>query len=343
MQAAREAPKLPALTKAQKAAAILVALGKPAAGRLLKFFKQDELRFLMEGARGLRAIPQVELERIVAEFESEFAEGVGLLDSADTMDSIFSETLSAEEMNALMGGEVDDLDADMDEPVWPLLEKIEAERLGEFLAAEHPQTAAFALTKVPPSAAARVLLTLAKPVRGEIVKRMLDVGEAAPAAVHLLEMQLRAALIDDKSGASSSSGQARVASVLNELDKSDLDSVMDDLASAGATNIEAIRSQLFAFEDIEMLDQHHRVALFDGIQADVVTMALRGDVSPALVEAILSALGARARRMIEAELKSDAGNLAAADIVKARRQIASTAIKLASESAIKLPQPPVAA
>ena len=42
------------------------------------------------------------------------------------------------------------------------------------------------------------------------------------------------------------------ANVLNELDKSDLDSVMDDLASAGATNIEAIRSQLFAFEDIEM-------------------------------------------------------------------------------------------
>ncbi len=343
MQAAREAPKLPALSRAQKAAAILVALGKPAAGRLLKFFKQDELRFLMEGARGLRSIPQVELEKIVAEFESEFAEGVGLLDSADTMDSIFSETLSAEEMNAIMGGEDAENEQAEDEPVWPLLENVEAERLGEFLSAEHPQTAAFALTKVPPSAAARILLTLEKPVRGEIVKRMLDVGEAAPAAVHLLEMQLRTALIEDKSGASSSSGQARVASVLNELDKSDLDEVMDDLAEAGATNIEAIRSQLFAFEDIEMLEQSQRVSLFDGIQADIVTIALRGEVAAALTEAILSSLGARARRMIEAELKSDPGNLTAAEIVKARRQIASTAIKLASEGTIRLPQPQAAA
>jgi flagellar motor switch protein FliG len=339
MQAAREAPKPPALTRAQKAAAILVALGKPAAGRLLKFFKQEELRSLMEGARGLRTIPQIELERIVAEFESEFAEGVGLLDSADTMDSIFSETLSAEEMSAIMGDGETDENVEKEEPVWPLLENIEAERLGAFLSAEHPQTAAFALTRLPPSAAARVLLTLAKPVRGEIVKRMLDVGEAAPVVVRLLEVQLRAALIDDKSGASSSTGQARVASVLNELDKSDLDSVMDDLASAGATNIEAIRSQLFAFEDIELLEQHQRVTLFDGIQADVITIALRGDLSPTLTEAILSALGARARRMIEAELKSDAGNLAAADVVKARRQIASTAIKLASDGSIKLPQP----
>ena len=54
------------LTRTQKAAAILVALGKPAAGRLLKFFKQDELRALMEGARELRTIPQSELEKIVA-------------------------------------------------------------------------------------------------------------------------------------------------------------------------------------------------------------------------------------------------------------------------------------
>ena len=59
------------LTSAQKAAAILVAIGKPAAGRLLKFFKQDELKTLIEGARKLKTIPQSELEKIVAEFEEE--------------------------------------------------------------------------------------------------------------------------------------------------------------------------------------------------------------------------------------------------------------------------------
>ena len=31
------------LTKAQKAAAVLVAMGKPSAGRLLRFFKHEEL------------------------------------------------------------------------------------------------------------------------------------------------------------------------------------------------------------------------------------------------------------------------------------------------------------
>jgi len=77
--------------------------------------------------------------------------------------------------------------------------------------------------------------------------------------------------------------------------------------------------------------------LFDGIGADVVTLALRG-VEPALTEAILSALGARSRRMIEAELKADPGNISAVDIIKARRSIASAAIQLASKNAIVLPQ-----
>ena len=55
------------LTRPQKAAAILVAMGKPSASRLLKFFKQEELKALIEGARLLRTIPQNDLERTGAD------------------------------------------------------------------------------------------------------------------------------------------------------------------------------------------------------------------------------------------------------------------------------------
>ena len=93
------------LTRPQKAAAMLVAMGKPSASRLLKFFKQEELRALIDAAKMLRTIPQSELEKIVAEFEAEFTEGAGLLDSADKMETMLNESLSREEMNALMGVE----------------------------------------------------------------------------------------------------------------------------------------------------------------------------------------------------------------------------------------------
>jgi len=324
-------------TRAQKAAAVLVAMGKPSASRLLKFFKQEELKALIEAARLLRTIPQAELETIVSEFEAEFAEGAGLLDSGDKMDNILNETLSREEMDAIMGVEKQEAAADAPPPIWPQLEKIEPARLGAFLAAEHPQTASMVLSKLGPQAAANVLLTLEKSQRSEIIKRMVSMSNIPDAAIKIVENQIRARVLVETGTKDASAGHSRVASLLNEMDKTQLEEVMADLAASGSPDVDAIRARLFAFEDIELLTQKARVSLFDGIGTETVTLALR-EAQPALVECVLSAIGARSRRMIEAELGMGSEGIAMEDIQRARKSIASTAIKLASEGAFELPQ-----
>jgi flagellar motor switch protein FliG len=325
------------LTRPQKAAAILVAMGKPAAGRLLKFFKQEELKALIDGARMLRTIPQGELERIVAEFETEFAEGAGLLDSADTMDTILNESFSPEEMSVIMGGEEAKPSADNLPPsVWPAVEKLEPERIGVFLAEEHPQTAALVLCNMAPQTAANALIKLPKPMRGEVVKRMLAMNSVPDRARRIVEEQIRNRVLADSMTKDNSAGQMRVAGVLNELEKEDLDEVMGEMQAAGAGDLDAIRARLFNFDDVVLLSQKSRVALFDGLATDLVTLALRG-CEQNLAEAVLSALGARSRRMIESELSMDAGNIAFADVARARKQIAAAAIRLAGEGAVQLP------
>jgi flagellar motor switch protein FliG len=324
-----------ALTRPQKAAAILVAMGKPSASRLLKFFKQEELRSLVDAARMLRTIPQSELERIVAEFEAEFTEGAGLLDSADTMERMLNESLSPEEMNALMGVETEQ-EADAPPPIWPDVEKLEASRLGAFLAGEHPQTAAVVLSKLVPQAAANVLLTLEKSSRGEIIKRMMTMANVPDSAIKIVEDQIRARLLVENAVKDMSAGQARVANVLNELEKDKLEEMMQDLEASGASDLDGIRARLFAFEDILLLTQKARVTLFDGISTELVTLALRG-AEPAMTESVLSSIGARSRRMIEAELATDIGKVSGDDISRARKSIASTAIRLAGEGAFELP------
>lgn len=323
------------LTRPQKAAAILVAMGKPSASRLLKFFKQEELRALVDAARLLRTIPQSELEKIVAEFEAEFTEGAGLLDSADKMQTMLHESLSPEEMDAVMGVEKTQV-ADAAPPIWPDVEKLDPSRLGAFLSGEHPQMAAVVLSKLAPQAAANVLLTLEKATRGEIIRRMMTMSNVPETAVKIIEDQIRARVLVESATKDTSAGQARVASVLNELDKANLEEMMQDLEATGASDIDAIRARLFAFEDIVLLTQKARVTLFDGIGTEVVTLALR-DAEPAMSEAILSAIGARSRRMIESELASEAGNVNGDDIARARKSIASAAIRLASEGAFELP------
>ncbi len=321
------------LTQAQKAAAVLVAMGKPAAGRLLKFFKQDELKALIDAARTLRTIPQSELERIVAEFEAEFTEGAGLLDSGDQMDTLLSESLTAEEMQSLLHGEqpVGEVEAPS---VWPSLEKLEPSRLAALVAEEHPQTVAYVLSRLQTSSAARALVLLDRQMRGEVVKRMLALGPVKGPAGLMLENHLRVRLIAESSAKDTSQGQLRVAGVLNELGKGELEDIMGDMEAAGTADIAAIRARLFAFEDIAALAPRSRVSLFDGLGSDLVTLALRG-AGPELREAVLSALGQRSRRMIESEL-ANAVEVAADDIERARRQIASTALRLSAEGALDL-------
>ncbi len=324
------------LTKAQKAAAILVAMGKPSAGRLLRFFKQRELKALIEAARMLRTIPQSELENIVAEFEEEFTEGAGLLDSGDQMDTLLNESLSPEEISQLMGWGKPSLMNDEAPPIWPELSELEPARLGALLSGEHPQTIAMVFSNLESQPAANALLTFDKPMRNEVLKRMLSMTTVQPAANRLVDNHLRARLANDSNGKDVSASQTRVASLLNELDKDVLDELVSDLEESGVNGVEEVKARLFTFEDIVKLDQRARVTLFDGLSTELVTLALRG-APPALTESILSSIGARSRRMIESELSMESDAATATEVDRARKRIAATALGLASTGTIELP------
>jgi hypothetical protein len=58
-----------ALTPSEKAAAVLLAMGKPVAGKLLKFFEYEELQEIIKKAQNLRTIKPQELVELVNEFE----------------------------------------------------------------------------------------------------------------------------------------------------------------------------------------------------------------------------------------------------------------------------------
>lgn len=328
-------PEVRGLTKAQKAAAILVAMGKPSAGKLLKFFKQEELKALIDAARLLQTISQSELERIVAEFESEFTEGAGLLDSSDQMDSILNDTFSPDEVDVIMGRGKPGASVDTTPTIWSKLDTMEPARVNQLLAEEHPQTIALILTNMKPPVAAKVLLTFEKAARSGIINRMLALNAIQPAARKLIEGQLQNRVAEQSKTRNIGAAQARVASLLNELDKPDLDDVMSDLEASGQADVAALRSRLFAFEDIVKLDQKSRVVLFDGLSTEIVTLALRG-CDGDLREAVLSAIGARSRRMIEAELSAPS-DVGLDTIVGARRSIASTALRLSGQGVVELP------
>lgn len=324
------------MTNIQKAATILVAMGKERASKLLKHFKNDELRRLIEAARSLPPISQPQLEDLVERFEDEFSAGTGLMDSSDAIKSIISETFTPEEFSALIEPKIS-VGAETDgPPVWEAVEKVEAAELAEFIGEEHPQTCAVVLSKLSSRKAADIVASFDREKRKSVLKRMLALGEPVPAALAIVERHLRDQFVEGANQAGLSEGRVRVANVLNELDKENMEEVFDDLANdTDPDNIAAVKSLLFRFDDIVALDSAARSTIFDGIATDMVVTALRG-AEGELSEAVLGSLGQRTRRMIESELSNEV-NVKADAVAAARREIAATAIRLASEGRITLP------
>ena len=109
--------------------------------------------------------------------------------------------------------------------------------------------------------------------------------------------------------------------------------VLSSMAEEKPTEVAAVRSKMFSFNDVVTLPQKAKSVLFDRVPTEQITMALRG-TEAAFRDAVLSALGARARRLIENELNSDGGS--AKEIASARRSISNTVLQLIALGEIEL-------
>ena len=102
---------------AQKAAAILLAMGKPPATRVLKHFEPRELREVTRAAAKLGTVSMAELEALVEEFTSQFSAGASLLGDVGQAREMLTDAVPPEQVADIMS----DLGGGGDDNVWGAL------------------------------------------------------------------------------------------------------------------------------------------------------------------------------------------------------------------------------
>ena len=320
------------LTGQQKVAALLVAMGKPAAAKVLKHFSPEDLRRLSGQAHTLPNITPDDFDILVRQFEDAFAEGASFSQAGERFDTLVQETLPEDEAAKVLDPNA--TPALPLESLWDIMGKMSAEELQNYLSQEHPQVLAYIISRLPSDLAAKLLLAQTMAIRGDVIRRTLHLRAVLPVVDEILDQALRP-LFSQKGDAAEQSHYGEVATILNQLDKSDVDEMLASLDGLDPDDLEKIKSKLFVFDDIPRLTARARLLLFDDIPTDVIITALRG-ADKNIVDVILSSLSQRNRRMVEAELKSPNDVLTQVDITNARRTIAQDAIKLANEGKITL-------
>jgi len=320
------------LSPSDKAAAVLLAMGGPVAGRLLKYFTQAELQAIIHSAQRLRSVPPQELVDLVNEFEDLFSEGAGLMDNAKAIEDILEEGLTPEEVDGLLGRRA--AFQAYETSIWDQLESADPAFVAKYLINEHPQTIAYVLSMIPSSAGARVLMEMPERRRADILNRTVGLKEVSPKAAQIIEDRVRE-ILRDLDSERNSVGTVKAAELMNELEKSDVDTLLDSLEVISKEAAKKVRPRIFLFEDLLIMPQKSRVLLFNDISGDVITMALRGSAMD-VREAVLSSIGARQRRMIESDLSAPDTGATPRAIAVARRSVAQEAIRLAAAGQIQL-------
>ncbi|HEY0909645.1 MAG TPA: FliG C-terminal domain-containing protein, partial [Bradyrhizobium sp.] len=95
----------------------------------------------------------------------------------------------------------------------------------------------------------------------------------------------------------------------------------------------ALRAKMFSFMDIGTLSLKARSVLFDKVASEQIVLALRG-TDLAFRDGVLSAVGARARRLIENELTN--GSATPKEIAAARKAISNLVLELIGRGEIEL-------
>jgi len=313
-----------------KVAALLLAMGKPAASRLLRHFDEAEVAAIAESAAGLGVVPSTMLDEIVNEFAERCQTGSNLEGSASEVEKLLSGVVPADKLLEIMS----QVRGQSYQAVWPKLATSARDAIYQYLAKEHPQTTAFVLSKASPSCSAGVTAVMPTDQRDEVMRRMVSITNITPTASRLLETTLNDELLVAARRDTGPDIHARMADIINKMEREQMDSVLSSLLAHRPKEAKIVKGLLFTFDDITRLTQEARLKLFDQVAPERLIIALKNCEAP-LKELILSSVAARSRRMIESELQGGAPS-SQKDILKTRRAIADLALEMAERGELEI-------
>ena len=316
----------------EKVAILLLSLGNPLGPKLLQNLSAGDVKAVMESASTLGTIDRDDLESLVDDFAAQFAKALGIDTGLQTVRNLVEQAFSADQLASMLGSSP----LAVVEPVWGKFQGGSENLLAPYLLDEHPQTAAFILSNLDPDVAARCLATLPREMREAAAKRLLDLRPVTDRASRLLQDCLQEDLLVKAEQGGDQQGVIRLATLMNRLDREQQAAMLEAIAASRPDAARELRGLVFSFEDIERLLQPARLTLFDKVPTEQVIPALRG-MPAGFKEAVLSALSARSKRMVEAELQNDNGQVAKEGLA-ARRTIADLALQLAQRGEIALPK-----
>jgi len=328
VNAAPTTPRPPPLSGAERAALVLLSLGKEH-GAVWGSLDETEVTEIARAMARLRAAPVATVEAVLESFVAEGAD-VAAAGAADQIRDLLCAYLPPAKASALIQ------DARLPPPIttWDRLNEVGAGLLASYLKTEYPQTVAVILARLRPDHSARVLAALPHGVAVECAARMLRMESARPEALDRIEEALRLEFVSQLARPDWRDGHEVIAEIFNRLDPEAEARLIAGIEQRSRPGADRVRALMFVFEDLVGLDSGGVQTLLRIADRERLALALKGG-SELVRRKFYDNMTERAARVLKEDMEA-IGPVRLREVETAQAAIVDVAKELAARGEILL-------
>lgn len=285
----------------QKAAILLVQLGRERSALVLKSLRESEVEEVLSEIARLQGIDNHVVDAVMEEFQ-ELATarryyGKGGMDFAR---EILEASMGAEKAAELLKR----MEASLVEMPFEFLRRADARQVLSFLQDEHPQTVALVLAHMRAEQAAVVLSGMPTDLQADVAHRVATMENTSPEVIRQVETILERKLssVLQSNDFSAAGGLQPLIDIINNSDRATERLILEGLERRDPALAEEVRSQMFMFEDIVNLDDRSVQLVLRQVDSKELATALKG-VSKDVRDKIMNNVSERAAVTLAEEIE----------------------------------------
>jgi len=287
------------LTARDKAAILMITIGKEYAVKIYKYLSEDEIEQLTLGITSIHRVEPEVKDAVLNEFaqvcmaQKYISEG-----GIDYARGVLEKAIGAERADEM----VLRLSSSLRVKPFDFIRRSDSTQVLNFIQNEHPQIIALVLSYIDPKSAAQMLSALPIEDQVSVIARIANMGITSPEYIketeRILEKKLSSLSIGDQAAAGGVDGLVKI---LNSVDRGTEKHLLEALGESDAELVDEIRKRMFVFEDIVKLDSHSVQRVLKEIDNRDLAIALKG-TSIEVSKIIFANISKRLQEMIREDM-----------------------------------------
>ena len=319
------------MTGCQKAAVFLMVMGEDYAASVLEKMNEQEIAAIAFEMSKVDHITPEMLNKVSIDFIEKFeGESKIIVEKDSFIKNIVSKTLTADNARAIL----DDLEKKKQDKPFIWSRNVNVGTLAGYVVGEHPQTIAMILAHMPSEISSEILMTLPDDQKGDIALRIAKLGQISEDVVRDVDVALQRELSGAVGPGGKAGGLEVLVDIINGVDKSTEDAVMEFVEEDDAEMANDIRNLMFVFEDLTGIDDSAMREILKKVEGQQLTYALK-TATEEMKEKIFSNLSQRAGEMLKDDLDA-MGPIRLTEVEESQQAVVRAAKELEADGTITL-------